>query len=420
MAFFLTLLYVLMVYIRPMEWVDELKNLPVMDVLAFLSIAVAFLTGSFTADKFKRSPVSTFVMLFWFSMLLSHAGHFYFTGVQDSFIEFAKIAIIYFMIIFTVDTLQRLRVFLWAMALMAIFLAVQGIVQYYTGSGWLVGGQAMADGEVMRVQGIGIFGDPNHVAINIVPLLALGIPAFHKRLLSPTWVTGLAIIIPIVIGAAFTRSRGGLLGLAALGWYYLYRRTGPTVSVAGLIFIMFLLVAIPRMGNVNPGEGSARSRLDHWSYGLSLFRSSPIFGVGMHMFTEGYSHTAHNSLVLVLAELGILGTFAWLGLFFFGFRDLVLMQRLPRPPPWLDPLTNALIGALISWQVCAFFLSQAYRFLPFALLGLISATLNVLAREGYVVDNAWTSKQTKYLVLMTLAAAPFMLVILRLMWAVGG
>ncbi len=45
-----------------------------------------------------------------------------------------------------------------------------------------------------------------------------------------------------------------------------------------------------------------------------MFKSAPLFGIGFNGFTDLYEITAHNSFVLCLAELGLLGSTLWLAL----------------------------------------------------------------------------------------------------------
>ena len=134
--------------------------------------------------------------------------------------------------------------------------------------------------------------------------------------------------------------------------------------------------------------------MEHWSYGLDLFKSHPIFGIGMDRFTENHTHTAHNSFILVMAECGFFGAFVWVTMFIAALRDIYLMRKIPRAPPWLNSLLDGLLGCILAWHVCAFFLSQTYKFLSFVILALVVATMNCLSRVGLEVDNSWTAKWT--------------------------
>jgi putative inorganic carbon (hco3(-)) transporter len=417
LGFLLTLLYVIVVYVRPQEFVADIQGWPILSYLAPLCIAAVFLEGSFTAEKFRRSALNWFIILFWGSLVMSHVANFWLGGAIQAFDKFSKVAVLYFLILFTVDSWKRLRIFMWLMILLATFLAVQAIVQFYTGEG-LVGGQAsLREGDIMQARGIGIFDDPNDLALNIVPMVSFLLPTFHKGFLSRTWVTGILFLIPMITGIAYTRSRGGILGLAAVGWYYLHQRVGRVAGVVGLLLVLSMLMAIPRMDQLSAQEDSARARLDHWSYGLGLLRNHPLFGVGMDRFLDDYTHTAHNSFVLVVAEAGIVGGFIWVAMVFGSLRDLRLARLEGRAPPFVENLSHSLVGAWLGWMVCAFFLSQTYKFLSFIIMAMSVAVLNALARDGIEIDNAWGAKQWGNTLALTGVVVVMLHLAIKVLWS---
>jgi hypothetical protein len=302
------------------------------------------------------------------------------------------------------------------MILVETALAISAIVQYYTGVG-LMGGEILHRGEIVQVRGIGIFHDPNDLALTIVSIVPFLLPAFHKPFLSRVSWTGILFLIPMTMGVVFTRSRGGILGLAAVAWYYFYRRVGLFFSLIALGLLATVLVAIPRMESISTEESSARSRMEHWSHGLSLLRQKPIFGVGKDMFAEHYPQTAHNSFILVLSELGIIGGIVWVGMFFAAFREINFLRGDPRAPPFLQSWLDGLTGAIIGWLTCAFFLSHPYKFLSFVLLALVVGTLNALQSEGITERHPWTMRQTLWTLGMTIGGVILVHVMLRVLWS---
>jgi hypothetical protein len=68
-------------------------------------------------------------------------------------------------------------------------------------------------------------------------------------------------------------------------------------------------------------------RISLWGEALDVFRTHPIVGVGMNRFGE-YSDnglTAHNSYVLCLAEIGIIGYFCWMGTIVSSWTGLTMI-----------------------------------------------------------------------------------------------
>ncbi len=419
MGFFLSLLYVVIIFVRPQEFVEGMRGWPILDVMAVLCISAVFLEGGFTADRWRRSPLNALMLWLWAALVLSHLSNLNFWGSRVAFTTFAKVEIVYFLIIFTVTTFRRLKVFTWALVFMGLFLSLQSILQYYTGVG-LVGGVALHRGEIIQARGIGIFQDPNDLAMNIVCFLPFVLPHFHKYFLSRTWLTGVVFLVPMVTGVLYTRSRGGILGLAAVLWYYFRRRVGLFLSLVVLVFLASLILTLPRFGSVGVEDTTTRTRMEHWANGLDFFQEHPIFGIGLKQFVERHGATAHNSFILVLAEAGFMGAFFWVALFLQGFRELFLLGKLPHAPPWLEPQVAGLTGALLGWQVCGFFLSQTYKFTSFILLALVVATLNVLENEGYSVRHPWSGRMTMFSLAATVGGVIFMHFMLRLLWGMVG
>jgi putative inorganic carbon (HCO3(-)) transporter len=415
LGFFLTLLYVVIIFIRPQEFIGAMKAWPILDVMAVLCISALFLEGGFTSDTWRRSPLNQLMLWFWLALILSYLSVMSLWGARLAFTIFAKVEIVYFLIIFSVTTFRRLKVFTWALVLMGAFLALQSIWQYYTGVG-IVGGTALHRGELMQARGIGIFQDPNDLALNIVCFIPFVLPHFHKYMLSRSWLPGILLLIPMTTGVIYTRSRGGILGLAAVFWYYFHRRVGMVLSIGVLLLMLSVVATLPRFGSTSVEDASTRTRMEHWANGLNLFRQRPIFGIGIRQFVEHQGQTAHNSFILALAEAGFVGAFFWIALFLQGFRELFLMGKLPNAPPWLAPFLAGLTGSLIGWQVCAFFLSQTYNFTSYILLALVVATLNVLNNEGYSVRHPWSARMTLLNFVATVAAIIGMHILLRILW----
>jgi putative inorganic carbon (HCO3(-)) transporter len=298
LGFFLTIIYVLIIMIRPQEFVTSIRAWPILDVMAILSLGASFIEGRINGTRLGRSASCKFVLLFLIWCGLSHIrmGN---TGlILDSWIDFSKIAIVFYLVVLNVDTFQRLKTFTWVMILSTTVLALQGIWLFYTGSAF-GSAEAVVRGELLQVKGIGVFSDPNDLGLHLITWVPLLLPAFHRPFLSPTMWTGLLFIVPIITGLALTRSRGSMLGAAMVFWFYFYKRVGKFISIIGLVLILAAIMTLPRMSSISTKEASARSRMEHWSEGMKLFRWRPITGVGHHQFIEHHVQTAHNSFVLV-------------------------------------------------------------------------------------------------------------------------
>lgn len=425
MGFFFTLIFIIFLYIRPQEFWSVLLNFPVMDILAGGALICVFLEGSFDKSKFSHSPIAKIVALLWLWLALTEIPTGWLGGITFALKKFSPTAILFYLIVLTVNNLTRLRVLLWSLILVTIFLSVDAIIQFYTGVS-LVGTVALqryvGEGEfVSQAKGIGIFADPNDLALHVVPMLAFLLPPFYKRSIGKYVVLAVIMLIPLVTGVVYTRSRGGILAMAFVAWIYLRHRVGLTFSVVGLVLLFGLLAAIPRFGDTSAGAGSAQSRLDHWAYGIQLFRSSPIWGVGFDMFrADGYRHTAHNSFVLVLAETGLVGAMLWVAMFYLAGKHIFRMQRITRGPPWVEPMSKALEAAMGGWMVAAFFLSHAYGFLLYILMGIVVSVVNILNKAGIDISVTWTRRDTRNVFLIVIGLILFIHLLAKTLFVVAG
>ena len=68
--------------------------------------------------------------------------------------------------------------------------------------------------------------------------------------------------------------------------------------------------------------------MEAWSTGLQLIRTHPLFGVGFGRFAEHNDITAHNTIVVCAAELGVFGLFSWVMFVLPTFRDMVIASKL--------------------------------------------------------------------------------------------
>ena len=82
----------------------------------------------------------------------------------------------------------------------------------------------------------------------------------------------------------------------------------------GLLALIGVLMMLPsRLSELDAGESSAAGRVDAWYSGLEMFLQSPLFGIGPGLFADNNANlTAHNSFVLVMAEMGLVGYTIWL------------------------------------------------------------------------------------------------------------
>ena len=400
MAFCFFVLYLVVLYIRPAEWIPffygwRLANLTLVGTTFFLLFqAIA------TKKPFVKVPHNGMVLGLFLAILMSHAVHTYVGGLIAGFTEFSKIAVLYFLIVNTVTSKQEFQSALWVVILLTAILAIQGVSQYHTGRGWA--GQGMLEGR--RITWISIFNDPNDLALTfviIVPVLLAYLvgPGFFGLKVVPLGLLGL-----LLYAIFLTNSRGGMLGLAMAIMFFFVRRSRyliPGGIVGGILAGLVFAFGPSRLGLLSASDASAYGRLDAWYYGFQLIKSNPIFGVGFDMFTDQYPLTAHNSFVLAASELGLFGLFFWVGLFYVSFKGLSLVQK---RCPELALYAYGLQAALVGFLSTAFFLSRTYNPIPYLVCALAAALYATAREQTDSVAFTFTAKDGRNVLLIALGS----------------
>ncbi|MBL8177155.1 MAG: O-antigen ligase family protein [Bryobacterales bacterium] len=223
--------------------------------------------------------------------------------------------------------------------------------------------------------------DPNDLAVTLV----LGIPAawqLSMRERSRGWL--FLLYIPLAVAGAFlTASRGAAVTLAVvllLPLSTLWRNTAKAfvgiAALGGLIVYGVSSfsedVAFRRLSTIGD-QVSARDlngRIDIWRKGYAAFLQHPIMGVGAGGFenaigaTRGTGMAAHNTVLGVAVEHGIVGL-----LFFLG----VVVSLARRAGKGDSYERRTWIILLTAWAIAAMSLSWENREMTWLLWGLCAA-----------------------------------------------
>lgn len=226
-----------------------------------------------------------------------------------------------------------------------------------------------------RVRYMGELHDPNEVALTIA---AAGIAvliafALRKRRAGGQLLMVLGVLL-LLATVWLTRSRGGLIAAMLVPGVYIFRRFGLR-AVIPLVFVGAGLLVYGARSGAN-ATASTEQRYEAWAAGLDMLKQSPFFGVGAHRFVDHHYLTAHNTYVLTLAELGVVGMFLFMCVLYLAFKTLYVgmreLSRIPgtaAPQVWGMALMAALAG--IAFQINT--LSFAYHSVIWLFFGLVGA-----------------------------------------------
>ncbi len=244
-----------------------------------------------------------------------------------------------------------------------------------------------------RVRYRGELHDPNEVALTISAGALSLLIGFLLRKRTPIWTLFLGVGVGVVFYTIFlTQSRGGLVAAMLVPAIYLLRRYGPLSMVPAALVALPVLLLGGRTGE--NADVSTQLRYEAWSTGLDMFHHSPIFGVGPRMFGEHHFLTAHNSYVLTLAEMGIIGMFLFVCVLYLSIKSLIVGIRALGNEPgtqaaqiWGMTLLASMAGIVFQINTLSF----AYHSVLWIFFGLCGAWCSAVRhhRPDFTVKLSW-------------------------------
>lgn len=258
--------------------------------------------------------------------------------------------------------------------------------------------------------------DANDLALMLVATIPLAIyflrPGVRawKRLFA---LASLALLMMLIIKSG---SRGGFIALICVATFIVIAfraipvrvRLG-SVAAAALVMTVFGSAAYWQMMKTltdtkdDYNMTSVTGRKAIWKRGVGYMLTHPVIGVGANTFSQaegtlseiskeyGLQHhglkwsTAHNSFVLIGAELGVTGLLVFATMLGTAFKHLSEIKDGPTGDPDVTAedvaLSQALIGSLIGFCVAGFFVSATYFAFLYVLIGMVAAEDSLRARR---------------------------------------
>jgi hypothetical protein len=415
MGFALFIVYLLVVFVRPSEQFVELREWPFVEVasiLALVGAGLSFLMGSRPVLRAVQLPLIV-ALVIWMAFTVGLSP---LRSVEnlEKVLGFAKGPLTAFMLVLlNVTTVRRVRAIAFFLTIPAIFLSVRTISDYQrheaevsrSASGDLQTPGADTEwdnpdpeeppryrfdpNQEFRVMNTGLFGDPNDLALTLIAILPFTIiqrrSGGYLRNVLFVWLP----VAVILYGVYATRSRGGVLALAAVIGLLVRHRLGNYLSVATTGVMVVALMGAGFVGSRSMSiDQSASGRIEMWSAGLQNLKQSPIWGIGYRNFDEVNVKAAHSAFVQCFAELGMVGYVLWLGVLLLTLDDLRLIHASTNEEAadlrkWARAIQVSLIGFLVG----AIFLSRAWDVQLFILIGMGTAIAELARRRGYLVRS---------------------------------
>jgi O-antigen ligase len=291
----------------------------------------------------------------------------------EAFSNLVKMAVVWLLIVNTVNSEGRLRTLLLTMVAGGLFPAL--------GSLWSWQHGVTVEG---RAAWIGIFANPNEMAYSLVILIPIAFAVSQRLSPAPRILIWLALV-PFVAAIYLSFSRGSLIGLGAVMAYMGLRQE----NLAARFAMIGLLLAGAVGGSIywsrdagfkDVGEdANFNERLTTYQVALKMYEDSPILGVGINCSSVAWplyaptlqlSHhkwlITHNTFIEALSETGTVGF-----LFLISFFAAVLRRA------WKVGRSNDLMAALaiafVGFLVCGMSGGYVMSWFPYLLAGAIGA-----------------------------------------------
>ncbi len=295
--------------------------------------------------------------------------------------DLAKMTLVYFFLVNSANSEWRLRGVMWVMVIGGLFPALGTLKNYVAGN--------LEEG---RAAWVGIFANPNEVAYSLVILLPLAayLAASSGWLARLVLLTISAIYLPAIY---VTFSRGGLVGLVAVGVIYAWRRRSVVLQTLMVAAVIGGLVFAGRYWSRGEdfskldSDVSFQQRIATSEAGIGMFVDHPWLGVGLGcsviawplyapqgLYTKGALVT-HNTIIQVLGETGLLGGTPFLlfiGIGLYQARKLALYSGTRN-------LGIAIEVAIWGLVVCGMSGGYVLTWFPYILLGLAAAARRIPA-----------------------------------------
>ena len=394
---------------------------PLVVVVAAALMLRYMYAGQIPIGHSKTAKVEYFLLAYFMAVIASFLVASDKTRAMSDITDLGKDIVIIYCILFALRQPQTWKQTTWLMIITITLLCLLSVYQLITNNyeqtffrlASIQMDRALATSSTPRIGGP--VNAPNLWAQVLVAISTLIVfRFFHEKQLVKklAMVLTLGIILYIVLN---TYSRGAylVLGINAVLLLFTFRKHfNPIIVIAGVVALVLLIPFLPgtyrdrftSLFVVTTENGiyedtSLRGRSSEMLTGLAMFLEHPILGVGAGNYNTNYQRYSqqiglefrseardpHSLYIQLLAETGILGTIAFLGMIYFLFEALNKACRSiegsPHLAEWL-PWVSAMRFVILSYLLTSIFLHNAYIrylwiFIAMALTG-IQITYNLL------------------------------------------
>ncbi len=316
--------------------------------------------------------------------------------------KFYKVIIFVFVVVGLVTTKERIDALLYAIYLS---LGFHGVVE---GAKFIA---SLGGHHVFGPEG-SILGDNNHFALAMVAMLPIVLYLYKQashRLVKLALLGSSLLTMASVMG---TFSRGGLVGILAVGGYTFFRSKQKAKFLLAVLPIVAAAIAFAperwtnRMDTISEAKGdeSFMLRVIAWKQSTLIALSNPVFGGGFHAvqdrtvwnamainfdrlsfvespLPDSMARAAHSIYFQVLGDQGFVGLLIFLGILATSWRNASVIARGAAGRPelrWALELSTSLKYCMIAYIVSGASLSMAYFEYIYMIFALLVVLRNIV------------------------------------------
>jgi len=310
---------------------------------------------------------------------------------------YVKSLVVFWLLVNTLNTPERIRRIAWALTMMSVPLAVVGVRHFLSGD--FYGTEAARDFKRILGYGAPLTTNPNDLALilNLLLPIAVALLFIAKR---PVIRLALVGAIALDVAGVFTTySRGGFITLCAIFLTYLwkFRRRPARRYVWGLCIclVVLALIGLPllptsyveRLSTITDIKGdktgSAEERWSDMLVAVQMVMNRPLVGAGigqnilaLNQERGSFWTEIHNVYLQYALDLGLPGVALFLALLALALWSTVRVQRESAGQPAfrdLFYLSEGVHVSLVAFAVAGMFHPIAYNIGFYYMAGLAIA-----------------------------------------------
>jgi O-antigen ligase len=393
-SFWMVCCYIFFEYVRPQSII------PALDILPWAQLFIVLAVIGYVMDPKKKPTanyISVFMMLFYLSILISTFTAYDTDIALANQANFYTWLIIYFLLIFTINSEKRFFIFFMIIMVVSFKLSAFGAKT------WALRGFSFTTWGLMGPPGY--FQNSGEYAIQMCLLFAMSWYLYLAvKPHASRWMSRLVLLFPItaamsVLGAS---SRGGQLALVVQAYFMFLHGKVKIRSILVLTIVLsagyYLLPAeqLQRFESAGDDKTSVQ-RLLYWEHGVDMLNDHPLFGVGFFNFVPYYTdyypedilfervQLPHNIFVQMGADLGYFGLINYviliLGAFHLSRKTRTMLAHGGLEEDWKFHISKGLSIGFIGFLVAGQFVTVGYYPFMWIQLALIVPMYLIVRRD---------------------------------------